>query len=253
MTNFAKLIDRNLDKFLPPGGKEPKILHKAMRYSVFSGGKRIRPIVLIETAIACGGSPEGAVAAACAVELVHAYSLIHDDLPSMDDDDYRRGKPSCHKKFDEATAILAGDALLTLAFNIIAKRYLPATAAEMVKELSSAVGSEGMTGGQALDIAQDKNAARINRLKTARLFEASAVLGAISARTGRIELAAMRKYGAGLGMAFQAMDDILDGEESLSHEGAKRFITKAKAALKPLGGKSDKLKRIADSVLARNR
>ena len=246
--NLVKLIDKNLDKFLPPEKTDPKILHRAMRYSVFPGGKRIRPVILIESATACGGRAKDAIAAACAVELVHTYSLIHDDLPSMDDDDYRRGRLSCHKKFGEATAILAGDALLTLAFNIIGNEYAPTAAAAMVKELSSAIGSEGMIGGQALDIAQGADSEKINRLKTAKLFDAAAVLGAISGRAGRKKIEAMRKYGTNLGMAFQAVDDILDGDNNYSHMHVKTLIKKAKDALKIFGAKTDKLKNIADKL-----
>ena len=250
--NLAKFIERRLDKFLPPEKREPKILHKAMRYSTFSGGKRIRPVILIETAIACGGSAKEAVAAACAVELVHTYSLIHDDLPSMDDDDYRRGKPSCHRKFGEANAILVGDALLTLAFNILACEYTPETSAEMVKVLSSAVGSKGMVGGQVLDIMKNKNLKEINRLKTARLFEACVYLGAISARAGKSQIDAARRYGINLGMAFQAVDDLLDKEKKAMPDPAY-LIKKAKKALSVFGRKADRLREIADYVLVRTR
>lgn len=251
--NIAKFIDKELDKFLPSEKIEPKILHRAMRYSVFSGGKRIRPVIVIESARVCGGRAEDAVAAACSVELIHTYSLIHDDLPSMDNDDYRRGSLSCHKKFGEAAAILAGDALLTLAFNIIANEYAPLVAVKMAGELSSAAGSGGMVGGQSLDISGDKDLKRINLLKTARLFEVSASLGAISAHAGIKKLEALRKYGVNLGMAFQAIDDILDGDSSFSQAHAKAFIKRAKGALKIFGKKSERLSEIADSVPARDR
>ncbi len=271
--NFTKFIDHNLDKFLPSERREPKNLHKAMRYSVFSGGKRLRPIILIEAALACGEeSLKKSVAAACAVEFIHTYSLIHDDLPSMDDDDSRRGKPSCHKAFTEGLAILAGDALLTLAFGVLAGSYPSETSAEMTEELSRAVGSEGMVGGQALDIEKYKNAGSrlgrnysssevekhnfvlartINRLKTAKLFEASAVLGALSVGAGEKNRKAMRIYGAALGMAFQAVDDILDGEGRPSRRDAEILTAKAKAALKIFGRRAEKLKEIADSLILR--
>ena len=250
---ILKLIEKKLDKFLPHPKKEPRILHEAMRYSTFSGGKRIRPVILIEAAIACGGSPEKAVAAGCAVELIHTYSLIHDDLPSMDDDDYRRGKPSCHKKFGEANAILAGDALLTLAFGILADEYPPATSVKMVKELSAAIGSEGMVGGQFLDITKNKDLDKINCLKTAKLFEASAVLGALSAFAGGKKLRAMRKYGSNFGMMFQAIDDILDGEGRSSRKSTERSAGRAKESLKIFGRKAGRLKEIADNLLERTK
>ncbi|MDD5135913.1 MAG: polyprenyl synthetase family protein [Candidatus Omnitrophica bacterium] len=252
--NLIKFIDKNLSKFLPPAKTEPSALHSAMRYSVFPGGKRIRPVVLVEAAMACGAKTPGkCVAAACAVELVHTYSLIHDDLPAMDDDDYRRGKPSCHKKFGEATAILAGDALLTLAFNILAGKYPDGTGARMVKELSSAIGSRGMVGGQSLDIANIKNRAKTNILKTAKLFEAAACMGALSAGASVKKVSAMRGYGLKLGMAFQAVDDLLDGEKSLSQKGAAKLAAKAKDALDLFGRRADRLKAIADHILVRNR
>ena len=252
--NLAKLIDKNLDKFLPSAKTEPRILHEAMRYGVFPGGKRIRPIILIEAAIACGGNYREAAAAGCAVEFVHAYSLIHDDLPSMDDDDYRRGRPSCHKKFGEANAILAGDALLTLAFDLLANGYAPWIGIKMIKELSAATGSEGMVGGQALDIAGNKNSDKVSRLKTAKLFEASAALGALSTRAGKKKIATMRKYGLNLGMAFQAIDDILDGENIHLRKDAGISIDKAKDALAVLGRpRAERLKKIADTILTRSK
>jgi geranylgeranyl diphosphate synthase type II len=214
-SKLIKSIDARLDRYLPSNKEEPIVLHKAMRYSVFPGGKRIRPVILIEAAIACGAKAGDAVPAAAAVELVHAYSLIHDDLPSMDDDDYRRGKLSCHKKFGEANAILAGDALLTLAFDIIANEYLPAAGIKMIKELSCAIGSKGMVGGQAMDIAEYKDKRKVNRLKTAKLFAASAALGAISAGASASKIKAMRRFGANFGMKFQAADDAADKAQDL--------------------------------------
>ena len=150
------LIDKALDRYLPSETREPKTIHKAMRYSIFSGGKRIRPIIVLEACKACAGArPRAlkrrylneALVIGCAVEMVHAYSLIHDDLPAMDDDDYRRGLPASHKVFGEANAILAGDALLTLAFNILSKHLSAQTGIKAVKELSEAIGTYGMVGG----------------------------------------------------------------------------------------------------------
>lgn len=252
--NLIKFIDKNLDRFLPSEKAEPEALHKAMRYSVLSGGKRIRPIILIETAIACGGKPAKAAAAACAVEFVHTYSLIHDDLPSMDNDDYRRGLPSCHRKFGEAHAILAGDALLTLAFNILAEEYPPSMSANMIKILSSAIGSCGMVGGQALDITKSKDLESVNFLKTAKLFEAAACLGALSAKASKQKIEAMRRCGISLGIAFQVVDDILDkGHFDKKVPSAAILTEKAKVALNIFGQRADRLKGIADRVLNRKK
>lgn len=254
---LKKLIDKSLDKYLPKASEEPKTLHKAMRYSVFSGGKRIRPEIILESAIVCGGKVSGAMPAASAIELIHTYSLIHDDLPSMDDDDYRRGRLSCHKMFGEANAILAGDALLTLAFNIIAKSYKPKMCANIVRELSGAIGANGMVGGQALDIEMSKKIkdkktkALIDRLKTAKLFEVSAKIGAITAGANAKKVSAISKYGAYLGEAFQITDDIIDGEKSFSVKDAEAAIIRSKEALKVFGRPAEKLKEIADLVIAR--
>jgi geranylgeranyl diphosphate synthase type II len=249
-----------LDKFLPPENAEPKNLHKAMRYSVFSGGKRIRPVILVESAKVCGGKEASALPLACAVELIHTYSLIHDDLPAMDDDDYRRGKPSCHKAFGEATAILAGDGLLTLAFEIIAKYCAPEIAAKAVVLLARAAGSSGMVGGQEMDLnaVRKKNASRIDLLKTAKLFEVSASLGAVSARAGKKELKALAEYGRNLGLAFQIADDMDDSgrysrktcREKAVKE-ATRLIEKSVKAVKIFSKKADKLKKIAEEVNAK--
>ena len=256
------MIDKALGGFLPGADKEPKVLHRAMRYSVFSGGKRIRPIIVLEAAAACGAAVRNALPAACAVELIHTYSLVHDDLPAMDDDDIRRGKPTSHKAFGEANAILSGDGLLTLAFNIIA-RHSGSSAAVEAAELSEAIGTHGMVGGQAVDIElhdKKKSAKKleyINCLKTAKLFEASAKLGAIAARSDAVKIMAMAAYGVRLGAAFQIVDDILDddGYAKLFGNEKARFdasdlIDKAKAALKPFGSKAKALLAIADYVLA---
>jgi len=266
MTNFSllKSIDRSLGRYLPLAKDKPKILHKAMRYSVFSGGKRIRPVIVLESCRACGGRSDGAMPAACSVELIHTYSLIHDDLPSMDDDDYRRGKLTCHKVFGEANAILAGDALLTLAFNLAAERIAPKIASEVVKELSYAAGTHGMVGGQAADLEykiktkDPKGLDHINYLKTAKLFEVSAKIGAITAPANKIKIKNMADYGMNLGMAFQITDDIIDREGyakalgcERSMRDAKIFVEKAKKALRIFGRKGERLREIADSVLKR--
>ncbi len=259
---MKRLIERTLAAYLPPSGREPAALHKAMRYSVMAGGKRIRPIIVIEACKACGGALEDALPAACAIEFVHTYSLIHDDLPSMDDDDTRRGKPSCHKAFGEAIAILAGDALLTLAFGALGRVRRPEIAARSASELADAIGSCGMVGGQALDIklssikADIKKTGRINDLKTAKLFEASARLGAIAFGAGAKKVKAAARFGFLFGRAFQMADDIADGEGYAAATGAMRarrdlasVIKEAKKSLSPFGGMADALKKIADSLV----
>ena len=219
-------VDAALDRLLPAQTTAPISIHTAMRYSVFAGGKRIRPILCLEAArifepdIQPDASP--AMHAACAIEFIHTYSLIHDDLPALDNDDLRRGKPTCHKKFGEATAILAGDGLLTLAFQIIgesptsAERTLAA-----LQEVSSAAGTvKGMVGGQVADLESEGKRVEpqtleyIHRSKTAALIRASVSTGAISAGAGIADVARLRKFGETIGWAFQVTDDILDVEES---------------------------------------
>lgn len=216
-------IDRALDSFLPEENDFLQSLHKAMRYSVFAGGKRLRPIFTLASAEAAGGCDEDVLPAACAIELIHTYSLIHDDLPSMDDDDLRRGKPTCHKVFGEAIAILAGDALLTLAFGILAQ--LPAknkigaqNALLIIKEIARAAGSMGMVGGQVVDIESQEKKVEFPVLeyihihKTGALILTSIRAGVILSRAGDRELEALTRYGEAVGLAFQITDDILDVE-----------------------------------------
>lgn len=263
LKGLRKAIDRNLDKYLPAGGKKD-ILSRAMRHSVFSGGKRIRPIFTIESCVACGGGASRAMPTACAIEFAHTYSLIHDDLPSMDDDDYRRGKPACHKAFGEANAILAGDGLLTLAFNILSKEPDPKKGAAAIRELSEAIGHRGMVAGQALDLetkGKRKNAEEareINLLKTAKLFEASAKMGGIAAGAPRREIDALASFGLLTGMAFQAIDDIMDRERPASGavmaetlEECVSLTEKAKGYLKAFGRPARALMETADLILYR--
>jgi geranylgeranyl diphosphate synthase type II len=208
-----------LDQWLPAEDLAPTALHRAMRYSVMGGGKRLRPALVISACRAVGGRVDDAMPAACAVELIHAYSLIHDDLPSMDDDDYRRGKPSCHKAFGEATAILAGDALLTLAFELIAAHTRDATRArDLILELSRAAGHDGMVGGQMLDIeAEDNNREHtleqvraIHTRKTGALIRGAVRLGALAGGARPQPLEALSAFGENIGVAFQIADDVLD-------------------------------------------
>lgn len=211
----------------------PPVLMEAMRYSLLAPGKRLRPILVLMAAEACGGSDEIALPAACAVEMIHTYSLVHDDLPAMDDDDLRRGLPTCHKQFGEAAAILVGDALLTLAFEVLATQCPPATAAASCRELARASGAVGMVGGQAEDLAWEKRGGTLETLielhgrKTGALFRASLKLGALAARgekPGGPEpalLAALDGYGRCFGLAFQITDDLLDVEGSAEQTGKR--------------------------------
>lgn len=246
-------IEKALERYLPKGDD---VLSAAMRYSVFSGGKRIRPIITIESARACRGSVKDALPAACAVELVHTYSLIHDDLPAMDNDDLRRGKPTCHKVFGEANAILAGDALLTLAFNVIAKSIRPDSGIKIVEELSQAIGVLGMAGGQALDLefqAKAKNkmiAEKINTLKTAKLFSAAAKIGALTADSEAEEIEALGRFGLDFGLSFQMVDDNLDGDGGELKRAAS-LVKKAKNDLEILGSRADRLKNIVEKLSKR--
>jgi len=213
-------IDQVLDRLLPPASAWPERLHEAMRYAVFGGGKRIRPVLARVACRAAGGDPEAVVEAACALELIHTYSLVHDDLPAMDDDTLRRGRPTVHVAFGEALAILAGDALLTEGFAVLAAH--PAgdahagRRAEACRLVAAAVGSAGMVGGQVEDLEAEGQAAdaarleRIHRAKTGALLTAAVELGALHAGVPSRERAAFRDFGRGLGLAFQIADDILD-------------------------------------------
>jgi len=259
-------IDKKLDRYLPSGREGPAVIHRAMRYSVLGSGKRIRPILAIEASKACGGTAGDVMPVACALELVHAYSLVHDDLPAMDDDDYRRGRPSCHKVFGEANAILAGDALLTLAFGIIAKYAKPKTGIPAIGELAEAIGTKGMVGGQVIDLEykdrdkSEKVLDNINRLKTSRLFEASARLGAIAAAADPEKTASLTRFGKFFGLAFQAVDDLMDGDSCpggaegvRGRREAGLLMEEGKRAIDIFGRKGRMLKDIADHILHRKR
>ena len=214
----SALVDQALDRFLPKATLKPPTIHKAMRYSLFAGGKRLRPVLCLAAAEACGGRIDAALPAACAVECIHTYSLIHDDLPCMDNDDFRRGRPTSHKVFGEGIAVLAGDALLTVAFEILtsaqgAPRY--PTAAQ-IKELSCAAGSLALIAGQVADLEGEGKKTTLRELrfiheaKTAALLTASIRLGAMSANATPAKLEALTAFGRNLGLAFQVIDDILD-------------------------------------------
>ena len=213
------LVELELNKLLPVSGTAPEKIHQAIRWSVFAGGKRFRPALLLAVGQAFSATVEALIRSACAFEMVHTYSLIHDDLPAMDDDDLRRGRPTCHVRFDEATAILAGDALQTLAFQTIAGdvRLDAETRVALIAELARAAATpEGMVAGQALDMEAETrqvNGAQleeIHRLKTGALIRAAARCGAIIGRANESELAAVTSYGSHLGLLFQITDDFLD-------------------------------------------
>jgi geranylgeranyl diphosphate synthase type II len=211
-------IDRALDRYLPKANTKPATLHRAMRYSLFAGGKRLRPILCLAAAEACRGSVDNALPLACALECIHTYSLVHDDLPSMDNDDFRRGRPTCHKVFGDGIAVLTGDALLTIAFEIVS-RAKPASRyniSALLREISVAAGSQKLIAGQIADLeAEGKNVEHdqlkfIHENKTAAILKSSVRLGAMSANADARKLSAITRFGQRLGLAFQIVDDILD-------------------------------------------
>ena len=218
-TSCRSVIDAELDKLIPPESAEPRSLHSAIRWSVFAGGKRFRPALLLAVGQTFGAPAEQLIGPACAIEMIHTYSLIHDDLPSMDDDDLRRGRATCHVKFGEATAILAGDALQTLAFQTIAEneRLSAVMRVQLIAELARAAGTpEGMVAGQALDLEAESRevtsgeVSRIHAHKTAALISTAARAGALIADANKNELDAITEYGINLGLLFQITDDLLD-------------------------------------------
>ncbi|MBN1270054.1 MAG: polyprenyl synthetase family protein [Kiritimatiellae bacterium] len=206
-------VDAALDRYLPAETERPAVLHKAMRYSIFCGGKRIRPILCLAAAETLGAPNDAAMLPAVALECLHTYTLIHDDLPSMDNDDLRRGKPTSHKVFGEANAILAGDSLLTLAFELLAQGPQPG---RLALELAQAAGSRGVAGGQFEDLAsegKEPDAAQVEFIhicKTGKLIQAACRMGAIAAGAGDQQLDALSRYGERVGLAFQIADDILN-------------------------------------------
>lgn len=278
----TKLIDQELDRLVPAEDVPPSTIHKAMRYSLFAGGKRIRPILCLEAARSIAGHDvEGAVTVACPLELIHTYSLIHDDLPALDNDDLRRGRPTSHKVFGEAMAILAGDSLLTFAFEVLGRLGN----ARLVAELASASGTvRGMIAGQVHDIEGENQAPtaelldQIHRAKTGALLRCSLRLGAIHAGATEDQLASISAYGEHIGLAFQIVDDILDvtqtseelgktaGKDAEQHkitfpavyglEASQRMAEEQRAlahsALEQFGARARRLHELADLIVDRN-
>jgi geranylgeranyl diphosphate synthase, type II len=239
-------IDAALEHFIPSAETRPVTIHKAMRHSIFAGGKRLRPILCMAAGEACGGSKERATFAACAVECLHTYSLIHDDLPCMDDDDMRRGVPTCHKVFGEAMALLAGDALQALAFELVAKTPLTLrhSGADMVTELARTAGSLHLVGGQVADLEGEgkklplEDLRYIHESKTAALLTTSVKLGGMSADAMPEQMQALHEFGMATGLAFQIIDDILDVTQTSDKLGksAGKDIAKDKATYPALMG-----------------
>src|SRR4051812_31126524 len=212
-------VEKGIDQHVPPAGTRPPRLHTAMRYSLEAGGKRLRPVLVLAAAELFGARNDSALPAAIALECVHTYSLIHDDLPCMDNDDLRRGRPTAHRQFDEATALLAGDALLTHAFIILSTAYTsnPALAHALVRELADAAGSRRLIGGQMEDLLAEKKPGATNDElefihlnKTAAMIEAALVMGGLVGGASEAQVATLRTAGRHLGLAFQIMDDVLD-------------------------------------------
>ncbi len=285
MARQQKAVEAALDRWVPGEDENPATIHRAMRYSLFAGGKRVRPLLAIAAAEAVSDAPGGIESCACALEMIHTYSLIHDDLPALDNDDLRRGRPTCHKVFGDAMAILAGDALLTLAFEVLAKLDAGAERRiELVRELATASGTVGgMIGGQVNDIEGEGKhpTARllesIHRAKTGALLRASVRMGAIYAGADAEQLAALTGFGEHVGLAFQIVDDILDVEQSSealgktagkdaaqnkitfpavygierSREMAEEERLAAHLALQPFDDRAQRLRELADLVVRR--
>ncbi len=231
LLNRRVIVDKALSDCLPSASRPPRRLHKAMRYSVLAPGKRLRPILAMAAYELVGGKGNSILRVACALELIHTYSLIHDDLPCMDDDDLRRGKPTCHRAFGYGMAVLAGDALHALAFQLLAESQNP----RIISEVAGSIGTAGMVGGQAADLeAEGKRAslAQVNFIhthKTAALLRASIRVGAILGKTTALQLEALTSYGSKFGLAFQIQDDILDLEGKEAELGKRTGADKNKA------------------------
>jgi geranylgeranyl diphosphate synthase type II len=280
------LLERCLMAYLDSCAGGPRLM-EAMRYSLMAGGKRLRPNLCLAASDAVDGNPEAVTPVACALEMIHTYSLIHDDLPAMDDDELRRGKPTCHLAFDEATAILAGDALLTLAFQVLASMKLkrPEQALEVIRLIASAAGPFGMVQGQMLDMQSEGQTLtcaelqNLHALKTGGMIEAALVSGAIAGGGNNAQVDAIRDYGQAIGLAFQVVDDILnvEGDPAVmgkavgtdrvrrkncypallglekSREFAQNLVRKAIAALAGFGFEAEALRAIAYYIIERKK
>jgi len=282
------IIDKTLEKLVPPAKTFPPVIHEAMRYSLFAGGKRVRPVLAIAAAEAVGAATADLLPVAGALEIIHTYSLIHDDLPAMDDDDLRRGRPTCHKAYGEAIAILAGDGLLTMAFEVLSdprrlKSIQARTLVSMIREIAVASGVFGMVGGQVVDIQSENKEIDFPTLeyihthKTGALIRASVRVGALYAKAGKRQFAALTRYGEMAGLAFQIVDDILDvtgkqeelgkdigsdlekGKKTFpsflgleeSRRRAEEVVGEALDALKGFGRKADPLRELAKYIINR--
>jgi geranylgeranyl diphosphate synthase type II len=278
-------VDAALDRLMPTENAQPPSIHRAMRYSVQAGGKRVRPILCLESARIFTADVEPVLPIACALEFIHTYSLIHDDLPALDNDDLRRGKPTCHKKFGEANAILAGDALLTLAFETIANACIdPARRVAILSHVAASAGTvNGMVGGQVADLEAEGRAIQaaeleyIHRSKTAALIRASVASGAIGGGADDEDVARLKRFGETIGWAFQVVDDILDVEESSaalgktagkdaaqqkatypslfglekSRQFAQELETRAMSEIEPYGARAARLRELAELIVQR--
>lgn len=259
LRQLAKRIDRSLSASLPKASSRLGVVHEAMRYCVFSGGKRYRPLLTLGACEAVGGAISKAMPAACAIELIHTYSLVHDDLPAMDDADERRGKPSCHRKFGEGNAILVGDALLTLAFHWVGQNG-NANALKILRVIGEASGTQGLIGGQVLDLEAMKNdrisaesLIAIAQRKTAALIRAAVLAGGLAGGASAADQKRLRAYGEDVGLAFQLVDDVHDNEglaRAMGTEGARAkadaLIQRAVKSLKPFGKRADILRQMVD-------
>ncbi len=282
MQEARSAVDAALERLVPSAATAPASLHAAMRHSLFAGGKRLRPLITLAACEACGGDPAAALPAGCAVECIHTYSLIHDDLPCMDDDDFRRGRPTCHKVYGEAVAVLAGDALQPLAFEILVHGADGRT--DMIRELAVAAGSRHLIAGQVLDLEGEGRMVSMEELraihegKTAALLTCCLRLGGMAAGASAAQLDALTRFGNAVGLAFQVIDDILDVTQSSDKLGktagkdvaagkstypaimgleaskaeAARLTTEAREALSVLGDRAFRLHEIADHLLARD-
>ena len=287
IAHHQQRVDAALDRVVPPESEEPSIIHRAMRYSLFAGGKRIRPLLAIASAEAVSESPAGIETAACSLELVHTYSLIHDDLPALDNDDLRRGRPTCHKVFGEAIAILAGDALQTYAYEVLANLRCPASArVSIIAEIAHATGTvDGMIGGQVMDLEAErrhpdaKTLEYIHRSKTGALLTASVVTGGLYAGGDASQIQSLRDFGMNIGLAFQIVDDVLDvtqtseqlgktaGKDTATEKAtypllfgidasvakADELVKKANAALHRFGDNANDLREIAAFLVERKK